>query len=543
VADLCAIAEGQFDEQTKMKPSYLDKPLSNIKRLSVNTEKNILWQFLDTFTKDKKDWFAYDNMLGSINRKDFLLRAIIVSGIIRKKIKNKHVGIMLPALQSTTLLIIATYMAGKIPVMLNWTVGKKVLEHNIETTDVEQILSAGTFIEKIKEQLPENIKEKLILLENEIPKLSLTAKLAGVIKSFAPKLFFNYKNPDSTAVILFTSGSEAMPKAVPLTHSNIVNNLNGVLTMENIDNNRIFLGILPPFHSFGFTVMTVLPLLSGIKVAYSPNPTDGKEVINILKHVGCNILVVTPGFLKLMMAHAAPFHFKTVQFVISGAEALTSDTIKHFKSLAPDAVMLEGYGITECSPVLTLNPQNKQKQNSVGKFLPGIEGLITDIDTYEPLPRGSEGMILVNGPNVFSGYLGNENIDPFVFINGKKFYKTGDLGYLDDEDFLFITGRLKRFIKIAGEMISLPQIERVLNEKYGEEDTNVLAVTGTDETSPAQIVVFTTTDIDKQEAQKHLQSKGIAPIARITDIRHIDEIPVLGTGKTDYKVLKAMLKQ
>jgi long-chain-fatty-acid--[acyl-carrier-protein] ligase len=425
--------------------------------------------------------------------------------------------------------------------MLNWTVGKKVLEHNIETAGVKKILSAGSFVEKIEEQLPESIKQKLILLEKEIPKLKLTDKLTALFKSFAPKLFINYKNIDDTAVILFTSGSEAMPKAVPLSHSNIVNNLNGVLTMENIDNNRIFLGILPPFHSFGFTVMTILPLITGIKVAYSPNPTDGKEVMNVLKHAGCNILVVTPGFLKLMMAHAAPYHFKTVQFVISGAEALPPDTLKHFKSLAPDAVVLEGYGITECSPVLTLNPQNKQKLNSVGKFLPGIDGLITDIDTYEPLPNGKEGMIMVNGPNVFSGYLGEVNINPFVNINGKKYYRTGDLGYLDEDDYLFITGRLKRFIKISGEMISLPQIERILNEKYGEEGSLVLAVTGTDKTVPPQIVVFSTKNIDKQEAQQHLFKNGIAPIAKITEIRHIDEIPVLGTGKTDYKILEAMI--
>lgn len=540
VADLCAIAAGEFTEQVKLKPSYLYKPLSNITRLSVNPEKNILWHFLDTFTKNKKDWFAYDNMLGSINRKDFLLRAIVVSGIIKRNIKKKHVGIMLPALQSTTLLVIATYMAGKIPVMLNWTVGKKVLEHNIETANVSHIISAGSFIEKIGEQLPESIKPKLILLEKEIPKLGLSNKLSALIKSFAPKLFINYKNIDKTAVILFTSGSEAMPKAVPLSHSNIVSNLDGVLTMKEIDNNRIFLGILPPFHSFGFTVMTILPLLAGVKVAYSPNPTDGKEVMNILKHVGCNILVVTPGFLKLMMAHAAPYHFKTVDFVISGAEALTPDTLKHFKRLAPKAVVLEGYGITECSPVLTLNPQDKQKLNSVGRFLPNTEGLITDIDSFEPIKKGKEGMIMANGPNVFTGYLDNRQ-DPFVSVNGKKYYKTSDLGYLDNDGYLFITGRLKRFIKIAGEMISLPQIERILIEKYGEEGQNVLAVTGTDKTTPPKIVVFTTKEIDKQEAQKYLQDNGIAPIARLTDIIRIDEIPVLGTGKTDYKVLEAQI--
>ncbi len=542
VTDLCLIATGQFGTQVKLKPSYLNKPLSNITRLTVDKEKNILWQFIDTFTKDKRDWFVYDSMLGTTNRKDFLLKAIVISGVIKKRVKTKHLGIMLPALQSTTMLVIATYMAGKIPVMLNWTVGKSVLEHNIEVAGIDKILTAGSFVERIEEQLPHSIKNKLILMEKEIPGIKIQHKLSALIKSFAPKLFINYKNIDTTAVILFTSGSEAMPKAVPLSHANIVNNLWGVLTMENIDNNRVFLGILPPFHSFGFTVMTVLPLLTGIKVAYSPNPTDGKEVMNILKHTGSNILVVTPGFLKLMMAQAAAFHFKTVEFVISGAEAITKQTIEKFRSLAPKAIVLEGYGITECSPVLTLNPQDKQKLNSVGKFLPGIDGIIVDIDKYKVLPQGSEGMILAKGRNVFSGYLGDENINPFVTVNGEEYYRTGDLGYIDNEGFLYITGRLKRFIKIAGEMISLPFIERKLVEKYGEDGENVLAVEGSDKTTPPKIVVFTTKEMDKQEIQSYLHKNGVAPIAKITDIITIDEIPVLGTGKTDYKVLKGMVE-
>ncbi|NPA36387.1 MAG: AMP-binding protein [Chlorobi bacterium] len=542
VRDLCLIATGRFGEQTKLKPSFLHTPVATIKRLMVDNEKNILWQFLDTFTKDKNDPFVYDSMLGTTNKNDFLIRAIAVSGIIKRNVKDKHVGIMLPALQSTTLLVIASYMAGKIPVMLNWTVGKKILEHNIDTASVRKILTAGSFIEKISDQLPEGITEKLIFIEKEISAIKPIHKIKALVISYAPKLFIKHKKTDETAVILFTSGSETMPKAVPLTHTNIINDLWGVLTMIEADNNKIFLGILPPFHSFGFTVITILPLLTGIKTAYSPNPTDGKEVLNILKHTGCNILVVTPGFLKLMMAHAAPFHFSTVDFIISGAESLTKNTLEQFHKLAPEATVLEGYGITECAPVLTLNPRERQKPGSVGKFLPGIEGLIVDIDTNSPLPYGKEGMILVRGKNVFKGYL-NSNLNPFVELNGKKYYRTGDLGYIDNEGFLFITGRLKRFIKISGEMISLPYIEKILNEKYGNEEGNVLAVEGTDKTNPPQIVLFTTIDIDKKEAQEYLQKNGVAPIAKITDIVHIDEIPVLGSGKTDYKILKRMIEE
>jgi len=449
----------------------------------------------------------------------------------------------LPALQSTTLLIVATYMAGKIPVMLNWTVGKKVLEHCMETAGVEVILSADTFIKKIEEQLPESIKSKLVLLEKEIPKISISLKLRGLIVSKFPKLLLNYKQINDTAVILFTSGSEALPKAVPLTHMNITNDLNGTFKLIRIENKTIFLGFLPPFHSFGFAALVALPLVSGIRVAYTPNPTDSREVLKILKHTRANLLVGTPGFLKMMMAVGSAYYFKSIRYVISGAEAMPLVLKELFDSLTTDAILLEGYGITECSPILSANPNDRQKMNSVGKFLPGIDHLIIDLATGKEAQPGQAGMIYVRGKNVFHGYLGKETINPFEEINGKTYYKTGDLGYLDEDGYLFITGRLKRFIKIAGEMISLPFIEKILLEKYGDQEKQVLAVEGSDKTTPAQIVLFTTLQINLDEINNYLLKNGVAPIAKIKRIIELDEIPVLGTGKTDYKVLRKMIEE
>ncbi|HAQ18060.1 MAG TPA: hypothetical protein DCR40_02365 [Prolixibacteraceae bacterium] len=543
IGDLCLVASGQFSTSSDLKPSYLEQPLSKLEYIHVDPEKNILWQFLDTFTTNQKDYFAYDALVGSTNRKTFLLKAVVVSELIKKKVKGQYVGIMLPALQSTTLLIIASYMAGKIPVMLNWTVGKKVLEHCSDTAGIAVILSADSFIKKIEDQLPESIKTKLLLLEKEIPQISTTTKIKGLIVSKFPKLFLNYKQVNETAVILFTSGSEAMPKAVPLTHRNIASDLFGTFEMLKIENNTIFLGFLPPFHSFGFVALAVLPLISGVKVAYTPNPTDAREVIKILKHTKSNMLIGTPGFLKMMMAAGSAYYFKSVRYVISGAEAMPQAVKDLFDSLTTNALLLEGYGITECAPILTANPKEKQKMNSVGKFIPGVENMIIDLNTGEPVKSGQTGMIYVRGNNVFHGYLGEETMNPFEEINGKTYYKTGDLGYLDEEGYLFITGRLKRFIKIAGEMISLPFIEKILLQMYDDQEQQVLAVEGSDKITPPQIVLFTTLPINLDEVNNYLMAHGVAPIAKIRRIVELEAIPVLGTGKIDYKVLRKMIEE
>jgi len=544
VGDLCQVAMGQFSTDHDLKPSNLDQAISSIERLQINANQTILEQLIASFTKDVNDPFCYDAMLGSTSRKKFFLKACVVAELIKNETKDQHIGIMLPALQSTTLLIAACYIAGKIPVMLNWTVGKKVLLHCIETAGVDTILSAGPFIEKIDEQIPVEIKEKIIFLEKKVPQLSIITKLKGAIKAKFPKLLISTSNKPETAVVLFTSGSEALPKAVPLTHHNIVSNLAAAFNMIDIDNNQTFLSFLPPFHSFGFTVLNIMPLLRAVKVGYTPNPTDSREVLRILKHIKANVLVGTPGFLKLLLAEgsSASYAFKSVKYAISGAEAMPESLKKQFEKVTNKGLILEGYGITECAPVLTLNPQKLQKINSVGQFLPGIKAQIIDIETQLPCEANQPGMIYASGPNIFNGYLKQPGLNPFETINGERYYKTGDLGYIDEDGYLFITGRLKRFIKIAGEMISLPFIEKTLLEKYGDDEEQVLAVEGSDKSTPPRIALFTKRNIDLNEANNYLIKNGVAPIAKLREVIQVDEIPVLGTGKTDYKVLKAQLE-
>lgn len=521
-----------------MKESLLH--ISNTADYNVmpNTHKNILENFITEFSKNGDEYFAWDANSGTSTRKSFFLKAAVVSQLLKSRVKGKYVGILLPALQSTTLLTIASYMAGKVPVMLNWTVGHKVLSYCAELTELEVIVTATAFHDKIKDQLPEDITEKLLLLDKEVKNISLGMKLKGVLMAKLPKLLIHTKI-DETAVILFTSGSETLPKAVPLSHQNVVHDLAGALKLFDIRVNGIFLSFLPPFHSFGFTVLSCLPLLTGVKAAYTPNPTNIKEVIDVLKHTKANNIMVTPTLLKMIMSRSSKEDLASVELVISGAESLHKDVKANFEKITEgNTLIIEGYGVTECGPIVCLNPKDSQKLNSVGKFIVGLDAHIMDLETEKPLPVGKEGMIVVSGPSIFGGYMDDKIEDPFVEIDGKKYYKTGDLAYQDEDGFVFITGRLKRFIKIGGEMISMPFIEKILEEEYGVEGEHVLAVEGCDRAKDPVVTLFSTKDLHLSEVNKYLRSRGVASIARIRNIEKVEEIPMLGSGKTNYRELK-----
>jgi long-chain-fatty-acid--[acyl-carrier-protein] ligase len=540
VSDLCRIAMNQQISRDVLKPCHLNTRIAALHTIEVDKNKNILESFLSVFSKDQKEHFAYDKIMGSASRKEFMLKAYVVSRIINKEVEGKYVGIMLPALQSTTLLVISCYLAGKIPVMLNWTVGKQVLDHCVAQADLKVILTARSFHDKVQDLLSDQLKQKCVFFEQKVKEVSLLTKLSGVF-AYLIKSKPNIRL-DDTAVILFTSGSESLPKAVPLTHRNIVSNLWGVFEVVSICNDNIFLSFLPPFHSFGFTVLTILPLVSGIKVAYTPDPTDSREVLKILKHSGANTLLATPTFLKMLLAVSTKDDLSNVILAITGAESLHPSIIERFYEKADKrAKLLEGYGITECSPVLTINPMELQKEKSVGKFIKGLDFLIADYSHFTTLPQGEEGMILVRGESIFKGYPDPNIASPFVEVNAAAYYKTGDLGRMDADGFLYITGRLKRFIKIAGEMISLPAIEGVLLKKYGNDEEVVLAVEGNDAIDPPQIVLFAITTIDITEANATLKESGFPNLVKLNKIIGVEEIPLLGTGKTDYKVLKQQI--
>jgi acyl-CoA synthetase (AMP-forming)/AMP-acid ligase II len=347
---------------------------------------------------------------------------------------------------------------------------------------------------------------------------------------------------DEPAVVLFTSGSESLPKAVPLSHRNLFANVRASLAAIQATCGDRLLGFLPPFHSFGLTGNILAAILGGIRVVHYPDPTNAAGLVQTVARYRATLLVSTPTFLNYMLQLATAEDLGSLRVVVTGAEKCPEATFTRAAQLAPGATILEGYGITECSPVVSGNRVGCVKSGTVGQPVDGVEVRVVDPDTRKPLPANTTGMLLVRGTSVFNGYLVYEGPDPFVEVEGKRWYLTGDLVQLDDEGFIHFQGRLKRFLKAAGEMISLPALEEPLERLYPAADTGPqVAVEGTETPSGRWITLFTTRPLTLREANAALASAGFRGVMRLDEVVRLEAIPVLGTGKTDYRSLRKMV--
>ena len=497
-------------------------------------------RLIDLITKNLKQapssTLLYDSIFWTQSKEDILLKSCVIREYI-KNISGEYIAIMLPSLSSTNILITSIYLCWKIPVMLNWTIGKTAFDHCVNFAKTEKILTSRAFYEKIDTSIFENHKEKFIFLEDLLKDIPLLTKIKALIQT---KLLFPKNTSNPHAVILFTSGSEWLPKAVALTHKNIIEVLLGSMYHIPVTNKSILLAFLPPFHSFWFTVNTILPLLTWVRSVNYPNPNDAKNLVKLIQHTKADFITSTPTFLRFILQNAQKNEVETVKYAVVWAEKCQKNIFESFKTLCPNGVILEGYGITECSPVISINPLEKQKESSVGKPIFWLEIKILSLNDLSEVETGKEWMIYVFWPSVFHGYLDTSIEPPFEKINGKNYYKTWDLWYLDTEGYLYITGRLKRFIKIGWEMISLPFIEGILNEKYG---TNI-AVEAQEKDGNAKIVVFTTpsTQMHIEEINAYLREKWASNLIKISQVIEIAALPVLGTWKIDYKELKKSIQ-
>lgn len=539
VGDLCLMAQGKLREEAILPACNFAEGTYSRDLCHIDSERSIVSQVIERCRENPNAPFCYDALQGTMTRKAFFMKASVVSYLIQRRCKGKRVGLMLPALSSTSLLIFSTFLAKKTPVMLNWTVGETAMRHCMESVDIEKIITVRSFFETVKDQIPPAFHDRFLFLEQEIKTLSPFQKAWGVLKAMFPRLFFKKRREERDAVILFTSGSEAQPKPVPLTQHNILADLRGTLALFPLTQEETIVSFLPPFHSFGFTITTILPLLCGMRVAYTPNPSDAHAILRMIEHTKPTILASTPTFLKILLVEAKGNDLHSLRTVVSGAEACTKDVRRTFaEKMHPKAVILEGYGITECSPVVTINPPERSKAGTVGKFLPHLRSTIRDLKTGKEAATGEQGMIYVRGESIFRGYLDPKLQTPFEEIDGKLFYKTGDLGFVDNESYLTITGRLKRFIKIGGEMISLPFIEALLFQKFGVSEEPTLAIEGSDAINPPKIVLFTTKNLSLTEVNATLRECGAGNLMKVHEVRILDAIPMLGSGKIDFKVLK-----
>ncbi len=546
--DLLLAASGQMisrkDDQVGLPPpAWFAAQKSG--PLVLGAGETITELFLQQARKDPDKAIIADLRSGVRSNRDIIIALHLLVPQFAK-IAGDRVGLMLPAGVGCTLAYLALLFAGKTPVMVNWTVGQGNMAYCLDKVGVQTVISAQPLMTRLTDQglKLDRLKVAWLLLEEMGATFSLPQKIIAKLKSYGScSLLGRHGSGDAIAAILFTSGSEARPKAVPLSHANFLANLRDVGQVLQFHGNDSLLGMLPPFHSLGLTGTLLLSVCLGVKTVYHANPTEAGILAKICEVYKTTVLIGTPTFLNGILRAALPGQLVSLRLVFTGAEKCPPHVYEAMGRACPQVVMCEAYGVTECAPGVTLNRPANPVAGSIGPLLPSMEHVIVDVAGQQPVPRGQQGVLLVRGPNVFRGYLHHDGKQPFVEYDGKEWYETGDLVSEDEQGILTFRGRLKRFIKLGGEMISLPAIETALLSQIesAPDDAVPLAVEATAHEEQPEVVLFVTFAMSREEANKAIRAAGLSPLHNVRRLIQVEEIPVLGTGKTDYQALKRML--
>lgn len=515
--------------------------------------KTIPEVFLNQCTKMGSTLALADLRSGMLTYSDVKMRVILLATVIRS-MPGDSIGIMLPASAAASIVILATQLAGKVPVLINWTVGARHLEGVVEQSGIQKVITAWSFLDRLEGVDLTAIHDMLFLLEDLGSQIGIIEKIKAFclskrgVKRILASFSFDRDATDATAVVLFTSGTESLPKGVPLSHKNILSNQRAGLERLNVHQDDVLLSMLPPFHSFGFTIGSLVGLLAGFRTAFYPNPMEGPELARCLNRWNITILCGPPTFIRALLKSATQEEMEKIQLTITGAEKATPEFISLLEKFGKLGTWVEGYGITECAPVLTATSLNQPKVG-VGSALRGVSILIRHPETLAPVAQGEDGLILVRGPNVFDGYLHNTVSSPFVNVEGQEWYKTGDLGNLDPQGNLTISGRLKRFFKIGGEMISLGAIEAALLEAapsqgwvLSEEGPSLAVIVDEELQDKPRLILFTRFTTTPEEVNSALRRLKISNLVRIQEVHDVEAIPVMGTGKIHYRELQAQME-
>jgi acyl-CoA synthetase (AMP-forming)/AMP-acid ligase II/acyl carrier protein/1-acyl-sn-glycerol-3-phosphate acyltransferase len=525
-------------------------------RISLSAGDSVTEIFLSQAARQPGRVVIADQITGAKSYRDIITACLAFRPLI-KQLEGDHVGIMLPASVTANIVYLATLFAEKVPVMVNWTAGPRNILASLDSVGVKHVLTSKALVDRITLQGIDlsSVSQRFCFLEQFREKISRGQKLTAWLTAHLSWASLRNAKVPQTAVILFTSGSETVPKVVPLSHSNLIANIRDVLNTVKLYETDRLVGFLPPFHSFGINVTMLLPMLAGAQAVYSPNPTEADTLAKIIDAYGVTVLAGTPTFVGGIVRIATEKQLESLRFAVTGAEKCPKALYDALAAKCKKAVILEGYGVTECSPIISINDENDPRPFSIGKLLPSLECLLLDPETLKPLPLlatakslrdedgPATGVLLVRGPSVFAGYLNYTGKSPFVEIEGKQWYSTGDLVCVDHDGFLTFQGRLKRFAKLGGEMISLPAIESILDAAYPSEGDKgpTLAVESTESDQP-ELVLFTSRDIEREDANKKIREAGLSGLHSIRRVIKLDQIPLLGTGKTDYRALKELLK-
>ena len=477
-----------------------------------------------------------------VTYRSLIARAFILSEFLEPDLLTvNRVGILLPSTVAAATAFFALQHQGKEVVLLNFSGGLTPLMKAISISKIEFVITSSTFVDVAgihKEISAIETVTKVVFLEDIKERITLKAKVKGlalsILAKYSNQTHTNNPGPEQCAVILFTSGSEGSPKGVALSHANILKNYAQAQVLISINKHDHVLNVLPIFHAFGLVIGLITPLLKGTPSYQYPSPLHYRKIPEICYQQNISCLLGTNTFLANYAKHASEYDFYNVKWVLSGAEKLTQSTKNLWQSRFGVRIF-EGYGVTEASPVLAVNHPLYHRENTVGKLLPNIEHRLIDVDG---LIEGGE--LAVKGPNIMLGYL-NENggISPTSGKLGLGWYDTGDIVEVDDDGFIAIIGRQKRFAKIGGEMVSLATIENFVQDTWPEFDH--VAVALEDFQRGEQIVLLTTkVDLQKSELIEAGKKRGLAPIYFAKKVFYIDEVPYLPTGKIDHSSLKML---
>ncbi|MCX7094389.1 MAG: AMP-binding protein [Methylobacter sp.] len=473
---------------------------------------------------------------------DNLITRVIAIGNALKGMtsEGENVGVFLPNTTKTLSVVLGLQLYGRVPAMLNYSTGSAGMVSACGIALVKTVLTSRRFIELGKlsgeaEHLAEQVK--LVYLEDVAERVSALDKLQAWMQCKTANIWYKHTqySPDSPAVVLFTSGSEGTPKGVVLSHANILSNLKQLEARINFNARDVVLNFLPMFHSFGFTVGTMLPILHGMTTFFYPTPLHFAVIPEIAYETGATIMFGTNTFLAGYAKKAHAYDFFNMRYVVAGAEKLQETT----RQLWADKFgirILEGYGATETTPIASVNTPIDFKAGTVGRFMPSMNYKLEPVEGIQ-----DAGRLHVSGPNIMRGYLLADNPGQLVTpksIYGEGWYDTGDIVHVDDEGFISIRGRSKRFAKVGGEMVSLTAVEQMASNAWPDAHHAVISLV--DAKKGEQIILVTT---QKQATVNDLAaaSKGVAQISLPKKILIVDTIPVMASGKTNYPAVTELV--
>ena len=558
------VVDASVDAAT-MKQKVVELSFSAWERF-INRQKPLQHHWLDQAKSQLLKSCVADAQGMELNNLKFITGVLVFVKKLKNVLKNnKHIGVLLPSSAVGAMVNMALFVMGKVPVNLNYTLSQKSMQKALAKANISHVITSEKFLNKLKDKgfdFAEVLGDKAIFAENLAKTTARSTKISALLTallmpaSLMKLCYFAETTLNDTATILFSSGSEGDPKGIELSHKNLLTNIKQVSELLNFKHNDVILNSLPIFHSFGLTVTTLMPLCEGVKMVSCPDPTDGATIGKMAARHHVSILFGTSTFFRLYSKNKKldPLMFQQVRMVIAGAEKLKSDVREAFR-LKFGLEIYEGYGATETAPVACVNMPNMldpdtlnsftfSKIGSVGLPLPGTVIKIVNPETLEELATGEDGLILIGGGQVMKGYLNDpeKTADVIVEIDGVRYYKTGDKGHIDAQGFITIVDRYSRFAKIGGEMISLGAVEEALLQVFGDE-TQFTATSISDEKKGESVVLLVKSTLELADIKARIKASSLVPIMQPSEVLLVEEIPLLGSGKVDFKGAKQLAQK